>query len=372
MLRIYYWIELGVILLNPNYIIKDYEESNWNGVSELFKEVFGKNIKPQYFKWKNEYNPQGKSIIKIAVSDDKTIGLTCIWKFRMNLLGECISAGQSVDAMVDKGYRKMGIFENMAVEALDDMKKEDIRLRFNFPNEAAYLASIGKINIKKVCHIPQYIKILKGREAAGMFSGNKLVKIAGGLLLDIYSKLRNLGTRNTQRYNIREIEQFGQSFDEFWQIVKNDYPIAIERSAQYLNWRYMRCSNEYKVFAAYYNDEIAGYIVAAMEDKYGKSGEKLVLGHVADLMCSMDHKEAAVQLIFEAEKYLKSNGACAVSCWMIKEWFYAEVLAKLAFLQLRSPSVLAALPVGETLKSMGDFVYDCKNWYVTIGDSDYI
>ncbi|MDD2480885.1 MAG: GNAT family N-acetyltransferase [Lutispora sp.] len=358
--------------MNPNYIIKDYEESNWQGVSGLFKDVFGKDIDPQYFKWKNIDNPQGKSIVKIAVSGDKTIGLSSIWNFRVNFFGESISAGQSVDAMVDKNYRKMSIFENMAMEAIEDMKKEDIQLRFNFPNEAAYLASINKINIKRVCDIPQYIKILKGREAAGMFTGNKVVKLVGGILLGLYRKAKTISIKKAHKYDVREIEWFDQSLDAYWDKVKKDYPIAVERSSKYLNWRYLSSPNKYKAFAAYSNNEIIGYIIAAMEEKTGKSGENILLGHIVDLMCSKDHKDASIELITEAERYLKANGACAISCWMIKEWFYSEILSKWAYLQLRSPSVLAVLPVGETVKAVGDFVYDNKNWYITIGDSDYI
>lgn len=358
--------------MNPNYIIKNYEERDWQGLSILFNDVFGKEITPQYFKWKNVSNPQGKSIIKITTSEDKIIGLSCIWKFKMNIMGESIFAGQSVDAMVDSNYRRMGIFENMAMKAIEDMENEGLQLRFNFPNDAAYRASTNKINIKKVCDIPQYIKILNGREAFSMFSNNKLVKIVGGAIVDLYGKIRTAAIRINKNYIIREIEWFDNSFDLFWDKVKNDYPIAIERSSQYLNWRYLGRPNKYKVFAAYQNGEIICYIVAATEEKTGKNGEKLLLGHIADLVCSRDHKNAAIKLIIYAEEYLKANGACAVSCWMIKKWFYSSILTRLAFLQLRSPSVLAVLPVGEMIKSMSNYVYDWNNWYITIGDSDYI
>lgn len=358
--------------MNPSYTIKNYEKKDWQGISGLFKDVFGKEIKPQYFKWKNEDNPQGESIVKIAVREDKIIGLSCIWKFKMNVLGESIFAGQSVDAMVDSSYRRMGIFENMAIKAIEEMKNEGLQLRFNFPNEAAYQASINKVNIKKVCDIPQYIKILKGREAFGMFTGNKMVKLAGGAFLDIYCKLKKLTVKNTQKYDIREVQWIDHNFDRLWDNVKKDYPIVVERSSKYLNWRYFSSPQDYKVFAAYDNDEILGYIVVALEEKKSKTGEKILLGHIADLICRRDYKDAGKDLIIETEKYLKANGACAVSCWMIKEWFYSELLTKCAFLQLRSPSILAVLPLGEKIITIGDFVYDYKNWYITIGDSDYI
>jgi len=358
--------------LKPNYVIKDYEEKYWNGVYDLFKNIFSFDISHEYFKWKNMDNPKGKSIVKIAVHENKVLGFSGIWKFKLNLNGESILAGQSVDAMVDKNYRRMNIYESAAMEALNDMKEQGLQLRFNFPNKAAYLASIKKLNIKKVCNIPQYIKFLNGKEAINMFSENKIISSIGGLALDGYSKVRSMLSKKTNKYDIREIKNFDQRFDMLWEKVKSYYPIAVERNSQYLNWRYLSGPNKYKIFAAYDKDEVIAYIVTSIEDKIVKKEEKLNLGHIVDLMCSLEHKDAISELIYKAEKDFVENNVCAISCWMIKEWFYSKILTKQAFLQLRSPSVLATLPVSEKMKLKEAFIYDYKNWYVTIGDSDYI
>ncbi|SHI98235.1 GNAT family N-acetyltransferase [Lutispora thermophila] len=358
--------------MNPDYNIKDYEDKHLPGVFRLFKDVFGKDMDQKHFQWKNINNPQGKSIIKLALKEDEVIGLSSIWMFSMEFMGKKIIAGQSVDAMVHREHRKKGIFENLAMAALDDMKNAGFQLRFNFPNEAAYKASIGRINIKKVCDIPQYIKILKGKEASSMFTTNKLIKSCGGLVLDLYKNIKNVCMKKTSGYSIVEIKRFDYKFDELWNNIKNDYPIAVERSSKYLNWRYVDSPEEYKIYGAYKNNELVGYMVTAIESKTGKGGENLLLGHIADFICYKEHKAGAYELIREAEKKLKEAGVCAISCWMIKEWFYSQILSRAGFLQLRSPSVLAALPVGELAKAAGDALYDHRNWYVTIGDSDYI
>jgi len=358
--------------LNPDYTIKNYEDKHLIGVFSLFKDVFGKDIDKEYFLWKNMNNPQGKSIIKLALKEDEVVGFSSAWMFNMEFMGNTILAGQSVDAMVHKDHRKKGIFESLALAALEDMKNTGAQLRFNFPNEAAYNASVGKINIRKVCDIPQYIKILKGKEAAGMFTANKLIKLGGGLVLDVYRHAKNLGTNRTSYYSIVEVNRFDSKFDELWNNVKNDYPVAVKRSSQYLNWRYIESPEKYKVYGAYKNNELVGYLVTAVESKTGKGGESLLLGHIADLICYKEHQHAAYELIKEAERKLEEAGACAISCWMIKEWFYSRILGRAGFLQLRSPSVLAVLPVGDLAKAAGDGLYDHRNWYVTIGDSDYI
>ena len=351
-------------------MIKDYENNRWQDVSILFRDVFDKKLDQDYFLWKNINNPHGSSIMKIAVENDKVVGFDAHWKMRMNFMGEVIYAGQSIDAMVHREHRRKGIFESMVLDTLEVLKKEGFEIRFSFPNEAAYKASLGRINTRKVCNVPQYIKILKGKEALSMFTSNSIIKGLGGVVLDAWRSIESVNLHKKYDYSVVEINYFDETFDRLWENVKNDYPIAVERSSKYLNWRYGSSVNDYKIYGAYKDDELIGYIVTALEQKKDKGG--LILGHIVDLICHKEHEAAVLNMIHEAEKQMKSAGACAISCWMIKEWFYARKLERSGFLQLRAPAVLAVLPVGERAKAAGEALYDHKNWYITIGDSDYM
>jgi hypothetical protein len=361
--------------LNSDLVIKDYEDEIWPDVHRLFRGVFGKDLDKRYFKWKNKDNPNGNSIAKVTFCRELIIGYSCIIKYRMCFLGKNIMAGQSVDAMVDEKFRRKGAYENMAVEALKDAKKQGLGLRFNFPNHDAYMASVNKVNIKKVCDVPQFLKILDGPKSFGIFTGNKLLKMLGGSLLKIRGCIQSFGLKmkkNLQTYEIIEIRSFDKRFDELWQKVSSGFSIAVVRDSDYLNWRYAQSISDYKIIAAFMDKELVGYIVGTIEDKVGKDGEILTLGHIADIVCHSEHSEAAVKLITAMEECLKSKNACAVSCWMLKHWFYAKILKNQGFLQLRSPAMLAALPIDDTVKNEEDTIYNQQNWFITIGDSDYI
>ena len=365
----------GLDDLNSDFVIKDYEDEIWPDVHRLFEEVFGKDFDLAYFKWKNANNPNGKSIIKVTFCGEQIIGYTCIMKYTMYFLGKNITVGQSVDAMVDKKFRRKGIFESIAAESIEEAKEQGMGLRFNFPNQNSYMASTKKVNIKKVCDIPQYLKLLNGSKAFGMFARNRLLKILGGSLANIYNKIRSIRTvsmPSTAIYQIKEIKTFDHSFDELWQKVSSDFSIAVMRSSDYLNWRYAQSVNNYKIIAAFMDKELVGYIVGTTEEKVGKDGEILTLGHITDIICHSEHSEAAAKLIAAMEECLKSKNACAISCWMLKHWFYAKTLKDQGFLQLRSPSMLAVLPMDDIVKNEEDTIYDKKSWFVTIGDSDYI
>lgn len=354
------------------YNIKNYDKNYWLELLRLYKNVFGKDLSLEYFKWKNTGNPNGKSIIKLAVSEEKLIGYSCTMKYKMNFFGKNIMAGQPVDAMVDKDYRRQNIYESLSLVALDDMKEQGLGLRFNFPNQDAFLASVKKVNIKKVCDIPQYLKVLKGKKALGMFTGNNALKLFGGSLFDIYGKAAAMSIGRGTGYSVKEIKLFDYDFDELWKTVRDDFPIAVVRSSQYLNWRYFDSINDYKVFAAYKDEKLIGYIVGTTEVKVGEKGERLILGHIADIICHRNHSKAIGIIVSALEDYFRNIGVCAVSCWMLNHWFYAQALKKLGFLQLRSPAVLAVLPVAGNIKAMGDSIYNQDSWFITIGDSDYI
>lgn len=356
--------------MSPDYTIMDYDDSRWQEVYQLFKDVFGKELDKDYFLWKNYQNPNGSSVMKIAVQNEKVIGFNAHWKMKMNFMGNVAYAGQSIDAMVHKKHRRKGIFESMVLDTLEVLKNEGFELRFNFPNESAYQASLGRINIKKVCNVPQYVKVLNGKEVLRMFTSNSIVRGLGGFILDLWVSINSIKPRVKYNYNIVEIDHFDDMFDSLWERVKDDYPIAVERSSKYLNWRYGFRNNGYKTYAAYKDDELVGYMVTALEQKKDKPG--LILGHIADLICVREHKDAVLYLINEAERQMKHAGACAVSCWMIKEWFYAKELERAGFIQMRAPAVLAVLPLGEETKAAGEALFNHKNWYITIGDSDYI
>ena len=356
--------------MNKDLVIKNYHDSHWPEVHKLYKKTFGKDIDKEFFLWKNQTNPQGKSIMKVALKGEEVVGLSIIWKSFMNYKGKRILVGQSVDAMVGKESRRQGIFGEMAKNAIGDMEKEGMVLRFNFPNEAAYEASINKIKVKKICQIPQYLKAINGREALGMFTSNGFINMLGGVILDLYKKAKTWKGAKKSLYDIKEIEYFDEEFDVLWEKVKKNYPIATERCSKYLNWRYIENPQEYKIFGAYKKDILVGYIVISLESKTTKDGV-VVLGHLVDFLLDESEKEAGLELILKAEDYLKAEGACAISAWMLKEWFYADILKECAYMNLRSPSILTALPIGEGINETG-FVYDYKNWYITIGDSDYI
>ncbi len=344
-----------------------------DGIIRLFNGVFKKNISTDYLSWKNDRNPAGASIIRLALEENDVIGYTCLWLFQMKLFHEDGLCGQSVDTMVHSDHRRKGIFEKLSLSGVEGGISQNMKINFRFPNHMALSASVNKLGTTKISDIPQYMKILNGFEACKLYSTNPLVKCilgVGNKVLNSFFSLLNV--RQSKEYILRPIAFFDDHFDTLWQKAKNTYPIAVARNASYLNWRYKQDPHSYHCMGAYKNEELIGYIVLASEQKKGKTGESISLGHIVDIFCIEDQKDVLHTLYKEAENYFTSQGMCAISCWMFDHWFYGQALTKRGYLRFRSPSVLAALLTDPALDPLRDEIFKKENWFVTIGDSDYI
>lgn len=67
-------------------------------------------------------------------------------------------------------------------------------------------------------------------------------------------------------WSFEKIEEAGDSINEFWSEVKYNYPIAIERTSPYLNWRYLRHPLlDYRVFVAKEKGRVKSLVVLRLE-----------------------------------------------------------------------------------------------------------
>lgn len=360
--------------MSNEYKIIDFDKKYCSGIVKIFKDVFNNSINDNYYYWKNIDNPIGESYVKIAVTDEKVVGHACLCKYKFRFLNDDIDVLQSVDAMIDVDFRREGLYGKLIKEVLKmDIDKKS-KFIFRFPNEAALNASIKNQKTAKICSIPQYLKILKTKEATKMFSSNPMIKTVGSMFF-LGLKLAKLRffKIDTKDIRIKDLEQFGSDFDTFWQKIKKDYNICNIRSSEYLNWRYIESTNKYKVFGAYLNDRLIGFVVSCIEYKKAKDNTTVKLCHIVDILCDTEYKSYAMScLLDKVEWYAISEGACAISCWMLKHWFYADYLSRMGYWFFRSPSVLAYAPL-ESLKSKEqNILLNTNNWYITIGDSDYV
>jgi len=115
----------------------------------------------EYWKWQFKGYPFGDSIIELAQDNDKVIGQTTILPTVINYKGYERLGGYSIDTMVDKDYRRQGIFVNLANRNYERAMAKNITFRYGFPIYGALLGLTERLGASIVDDIPVFIRIYR-------------------------------------------------------------------------------------------------------------------------------------------------------------------------------------------------------------------
>jgi predicted N-acetyltransferase YhbS len=361
------------ILENKN-LINNYSEEQW-GALRLFIQ---KNYQPKYilqdrrfFNWqflKNPENYYGKAAFKVLKINHQLLGHLGIIPIGLKI-GKQVSKGAMLcNLMVDKDYRTLGLGIKILQSATSDFP---VLIGIGYTPDTAKIYE--KMNGWKIMpELNRYIKIINYRNV------EKLIK------KKIRQSKEGIICGDAAEINVKKIKTFSKSFDGFWRAVSSKYPIAIERKASYLNWRYANHPFfNYEILAADEEGEIGGYIVFRIAKSTG--GKQIFrIGHILDLASKND--KTAKELIRQAERAMVKRKVDFID-FHSSGLFHRKVFLELGYcLNVKAPLNLIPMhfnPI-ETNRpknlnfflfyggKMNDkrFLCDINNWYLTKGDGD--
>jgi GNAT superfamily N-acetyltransferase len=113
-----------------------------------------------YWTWKHERNPFGRSVMLLAECDGRLVGVRAFMRWRLLSAGEPIQAVKPVDTVTHPEYQRRGIFSRLTTGACDDARKAGIGLIFNTPNQNSAPGYL-KLGWKEVGQLPMYVKWLR-------------------------------------------------------------------------------------------------------------------------------------------------------------------------------------------------------------------
>lgn len=118
-------------------IIRYADDGDLGDIVNLFKTSLGKlGGQPEinFWRWKHEQNPFGKSPILLAFDGDTLVGLRTFLQWRFLYQGQSLRAYRAVDTATHPAYRGKGIFKRLTMALIDDLKKGEPSFIFNTPN----------------------------------------------------------------------------------------------------------------------------------------------------------------------------------------------------------------------------------------------
>jgi len=311
--------------------VRAYQKGDENGIYKLEKQIdtmypgrnYNYNDWKKWWEWKYLENPVNENNPKIWVAEfkDQIIGCNAFLPIKMKIKSEKIIVTQNVDLMVHPDFRRQGIYQNLAKEALADLKQKKSYIIYGFPNRFSYYGNIkygwfdiSPLNIGiKPLKIDRFIE--KNLSNSFLIKKSLLKKIYVNLIKRIITTIfKEKKIKNSKNISASQVLSFDDEINDFWYKISDDYNIIVVRDKDYLNWRYVNVPDKkYIIFLAKENDEICGYIIIRCEsqeikDKYGSIYDIVTLKNRSDIVYS---------LLGKAIEYFVSEDADFIHCSMI-------------------------------------------------------
>jgi hypothetical protein len=312
-----------------NINVRSYRPGDEHLIVALFNEAFGRELSIPYWMWRFRVNPAFEVMINLAWDGDKLASHYAVSPTRLLVFGrECLT-GLSIATMTHPDYRGCGLFVQLAKDLYRQMKEKGMVMVWGFPNRVVHRSRVNDLLWTDVYEVPTFQKIL-----------------SNGRLMPEPSS------------SVRVLKGFDDRFDMLWDRVKDSHKIITMRNGAYLDWRYKRNPiNDYTIFGYLENENLRGYAVC-----------KLFMRDVDLVDILSDDDAVGCELVSTALKWAEQKRANRINMWLNVHLPLHQELEKYGFINGEPITYLGARLLTPELEERE--IYDYRNWYITMGDSD--
>ncbi|MYA08294.1 MAG: GNAT family N-acetyltransferase [Holophagales bacterium] len=230
------------------YRIRGYRPGDEAAILELFRVSFGNVLSPERWRWRYVDNPRGGPRISLAFAPGgELVCQYCAYPVRWRGLSPAVPAvGHQVgDTMTRRSARAVGRGPTSLLARTSRhfyLTHCNGRVAFNYGFNTG---NITKFSTRYVgAHVVEDVPYRELPQEARL----------GG---------RGLFGRRYELRRIAERSEIGAGFDALLDRVGDRYGPMVERSAEYLRWRYLDCPDErLELVAAYRRGRLAGWVAA--------------------------------------------------------------------------------------------------------------
>lgn len=369
--------------MNPNIIIRDYEDGDEQGIVDLMSisyegSKFWKGT--AYWLWKFKDNPASFSHGNVVVAEHqgKIIATWAGWQRQIKVGNKIIKGSLGVDLITHQKYRRQGIFKAMTKRLSSNHAKEGIELTMGFTAyssrkitdfRGAALKGHYKTGWFQIDDVMYFVRVLNaGTILKSRFNSNlmpKILRIPTNLALKLYPRAKKPPLVGGLRIN--ELSNFDKDFNELWKKASKDWNICIVRTQDILNWRYSNIPvSDYLVYSAYVDDELMGYVILNIDQTGGQK-----IGNIVDIFTQRNRMDIAHNLISHSVSLFMRENVDKVSCWMLNDLPYSNVLKRCGFLR-RQPEVMLSARLNGKTELSKNYIENQQNWLISMGDSDIV
>jgi hypothetical protein len=363
-----------------DYLVRPYRKHDLPYIIELLDTVFPNwpniDVESQtgYWKWKFEDNPISKHNFIVAEYDEKIVGSFGLFVNKLKINDKIVLCNTGVDVSVHPDHRRKGLYNSMHKRALKLRREKGFQFSFGIETNPIIVKAHrrhGRHNLfpfkvntfKKIKEIDLHFLIKK----------RKYTQLRKCLfhLNNNYNRLINyINPIHTEKnYPILEIKYFDDRITEFWSRIKDHYNYIVEKTMDYLNWRYCDIrGGKYKIKIIKENDSILGYMVLSIR----KSDINYPEGYIIDMMTLPNYSYLKHIFIEDAIKYFNNHNINIIKSLAISKHSNEKTFKKHGFFKNQSLYLNYPIPtnISEELIKLENISPDRLNF--TYGDYDFI
>jgi GNAT superfamily N-acetyltransferase len=304
--------------------LRSYEPGDERAILDLFRTTYGKELSPEYWRWRFEASPAGPAFIELAWDGPLLAAHYAVTQVALHVEGTDVRTGLSGTTMTHPDYRGRGLFQDLAKATYARMAAEGLEYVWGFPNTNSHRGFVEGLDWFDIYEVPT-------------FEG----------------KLEDMGDFGAETGSISEIATFDERFDALWERVRSG--VGVRRDRAYLSWRlFDNPSDEYRVLA---QRDALGYVALK---RYRSSMQIVDLVYDGDVKIGVELARAAAMLA-------RAEGCENVNTWMNVGSPLHRQLEKWGF---RPTAPITYLGAAALRQGASDAIRDPRRWHFAMSDSD--
>ena len=342
------------------------------GELERYRNTFEQNGSPRKIDnltWLHQQNLAGTNTIFYAMHENNIAAIYTALPVVFQIRQQTSTALQSIDTITDEKHRGKGLFPKLANELYQDAEKNNFSLVYGFPNENSAPGFFKKLGwtsfgeapfIIKPLSISYFIKKLLNRKkesSASQEEENHFFSLAGRKDL-------------SKRIHLEPVSEFGEAYNELWKQVSTGIGVCADRSAAYMNWRYVARPESYYSSIGFFEDgRLRGVIVFTIKNKH--QGR---VGYIMELIYDTTQPAIGKALLTYANKICKAEDADVILAWAFEHSFNYGAYKKTGYfnfpVKFRPQHLFLGVRVFD--ESQASTINNISNWYISYSDSDTV
>jgi len=314
------------------------------------------------FDWLYFKNPHGSARVWTAVesASDRMVGAAAAFPRRFFVAGSTRLGQVLGDFCIDQQHRSLGLALQLQRACLDDRSSQHSAIGYDFPSDRM-MAVYRRMRLSPMGQMIRWAKPLRTERRMGLlFKSPTVAKVFAAPINKLLEWRDGPSPASLEAIHEWVIEVYQRPCEEeFTRLAHNvgfRYGACIERSAEYLNWRFRRHPLvRYEFLTARRGKELLGYLVFSQTADDAK---------IVDLF-GIDDAAMWTALIRHLVGLLRPLGTVTISAPALSSNPWVILLKRLGFHPREGCPIVVHAPQGRTPEGI-----EALSWFLTDGDRE--